>query len=128
MAPVRHSIASTTPARSALARADATAPSSRSTARIGGGSPASARRRSASASTLAQVPGSKHGHDWRAMGRPDPAATPADTRAASITMVPDPHIGSTNGVAGSHRAAASIPAATDSRRGARAVAWRQPRS
>ena len=45
-----------------------------------------------------------------------------------MAMVPDPHMGSTSADNGSQPAEASRPAATDSRSGAFAVAFRQPRS
>ena len=124
---------SATPARSALARAASMAPASRSVATMRGipdpsGTAAASRRRAASAPTLAHVPGSNDGQSHRARCRSAAAGTPAASSAASMAMVPDPHIGSTRGAEGSHPAEASRPAATDSRSGALAVACLQPRS
>ena len=47
--------------------------------------------------------------------------------AASIAIVPAPHIGSSNGVPGVHPARAITPAARFSRSGATSTSCRQPR-
>ena len=51
----------------------------------------------------------------------------AAIHAASITKVPEPHMGSTRGRAGSHPSSRSVPAARVSRSGARVGCSRYPR-
>ncbi len=56
-----------------------------------------------------------------------PAGIPASICAASIKIVPDPHIGSSRTVPGRQPATRSKPAARFSRKGASPVSKRQPR-
>ena len=99
------------------------APASRSLAT----SSAPARGRSAAraaASSGAHDP-SSHGSQWRKRkARPAPGAMARASSAASMATVPEPHIGSTSGVPGSHSPASSSAAANVSRSGALAVSSR----
>ena len=70
---------------------------------------------------------SNHASFWKPNVRASPGARSAARAAASIAIVPLPHIGSRNGVPGAQPESATTPAARFSRSGAASASRRQPR-
>ena len=118
-----------TPARVALALAAVIAPASRSDPRIETAARGSTAAR-ASPTTVFHVAASSSGHCSNAYVRgcnpslARPGAILRAMSAASIGIVPDPHIGSTSACVPSQPAHSSVAAASVSRNGAFATACR----
>ncbi len=74
-----------------------------------------------------QAARSKSANFSKAKRRRAPAGMPCTICAASIRIVPEPHIGSNSGVPGFQPDTRSMPAARFSRSGASPVSSRQPR-
>ena len=124
--PRTNSTSPATPARSAFSIDAVIAPASRSVPTRGTVTPASscaAARARAAGHVTSGIPG----HASAANRRARPGAIRRAINAASMMIVPDPHIGSSNGSVGVHPEASSNVAASVSRIGALATACRQPR-
>ena len=119
-------LASETPARSALARLMRIAPGSRSLPwnRV---AVVSAAAGPARASSACQAAGSNVARLSKAKRRARPGASPAEISAASMTKVPEPHIGSRTGSRPSKPHWRRNIAASVSRIGALATAALNPR-
>ena len=135
--PGSNRVISATPAWEALRRASRMSAASRSRPRS---ATPSERQRSSPAAALASAASTKDRHSagsWPGHCKKPKyrrrwlAARPAAMRAASITSVPEPHIGSRKAVpsaaSAGQPARSSTPAATFSRSGASPVSPRQPR-
>lgn len=103
-----------------MARVNSTAWGSTSRARIGAGAGRAASRAWARIQAIVRASSDENeAHRSNPMrGRNRPGATRQARIAASIARVPDPHIGSTNGLSGSHFARRRIAAASVSFSGA----------
>ena len=77
--------------------------------------------------TFSQAPASKRVSFSKPNGRPRPGARPSAISAASMRIVPAPHMGSRSGWSGVHPASRSSPAARFFLSGASPVLSRRPR-